>query len=287
MTYYNYVTPSALQRILLENRSYLGLNNNAYLFPQFKVGALNADGSVVLADCTDINKQKLAGVSDADILSGEKGLFVQEETLTNAISGLGASAGDIIYLAVVAGEMTKIPPSGVGEAVIKIGVAEANPDTGLITDLRIEFGSSGSGGVSAGTVQQIVDSNRDTQGENLSGSNILQFRAIAWQNAGTIIAGDATIAAQCDVIGISILAIPNGTFGTVRTDGIVAGALTTLGAQAGDEVFLAEGSGGVLTLTAPTSVTSGVIKIGVAVPPTGSIGTATDLLIQIDRIAVP
>lgn len=290
MTYYNTLTPSALQRVLLENRSYLGLNNNVYLFPQFKVGALNPDGSVTLADCTNPAKQKIAGVANSDILPGEKGYFVQQETVENAIAGLGAVAGDIIYLAVVAGDMTNVKPTGVGETAIKIGVAEANPDTGLITDLRVEFGvtevSSG-GGVDAGTVQQIIDQNRDTQGQNVSGANIQALRAVAWDNAGTITAGDATIAAKCDVIGLSVSSIAINAFGTVRTEGIVPNACATLGAIAGQEVFLAEGPGGALTLTAPTAITSGIIKVGVAIPPTGSTGAATDLLIEIERIATP
>jgi hypothetical protein len=289
MTYYNFATPSAIDKLLLENRSYLGLNNNAYLFPKNKVGALNADGSVVLADCTNPAKQNIAGICFEDIISGEKGYFLQLETATDALVGLGAQAGDDIYLDVVAGEMTTTAPSGPGEAVIRLGVAEANPVSGLITDLRIDLTpvSTGGGGVTAPQVQQIVDANRDTQGENLSGINIQAFKAIAWENAGTIVAGDATIAARCDVIGLSIVAIANNAFGTVRTEGIVPGAVASLGAQAGQEVFLAEGAGGNLTLTAPTVVTSGIIKVGVAVPPTGSIGAATDLLIQIDRIATP
>jgi hypothetical protein len=289
MTYYNFATPSAIDKLLLENRSYLGLNNNVYLFPKNKVGALNTDGSVVLADCTNPAKQNIAGICFEDIISGEKGYFLQLETATDALVGLGAQAGDSIYLAVVAGDMTTTAPSGPGEAVIRLGVAEANPVSGLITDLRIDLTpvSTGGGGVTAPQVQQIVDANRDTQGENLSGINIQAFKAIAWENAGTIVAGDATIAARCDVIGLSIVAIANNAFGTVRTEGIVPGAVASLGAQAGQEVFLAEGAGGNLTLTAPTVVTSGIIKVGVAVPPTGSTGAATDLLIQIDRIATP
>jgi hypothetical protein len=292
MTYYNFATPTSIERLLLENRSYLGLNNNAYLFPKNKVGALNPDGSVVLADCADPAKQNIAGICHEDIISGEKGYFLQLETATDAIDGLGAQAGDIIYLSTVAGEMTLTPPSGPGEAVIRLGIAEANPNTNLITDLRIDIsveidaGGTG-GGTTPSEVQDIVDASRETEGENLSGTNIQAFKAVAWENAGTIVAGDATMASRCDVIGITTTAISSGSFGTVRTEGIVPNAVASLGAQAGQEVFLAEGAGGNLTLTAPTAVTSGVIKVGVAVPPTGSTGAATDLLIQIDRIATP
>jgi hypothetical protein len=290
VTYYNFTTPSSVERLLLENRSYTGLNNNAYVFPKNKVGALNPDGTVTLADCTNPAKQNIAGICYEDIQSGEKGYFLQSDSAVNAISGLGAQAGDVIYLDVIAGDMTITAPSGPGEAVIKVGVAEANPDTGLITDLRveiIEISSGGGGGTSPSQVQDIVDASRDTEGQNNTGVTIQAFRAVAWENDGTIVAGDATIAARCDVIGLSIIAIPNGSSGTVRTEGIIAGAVASLGAVAGEEVFLAEGAGGNLTLTAPTAVTSGVIKVGVAVPPTGSSGAATDLLIQIDRIATP
>ena len=290
MTYYNFATPSAIDKLLLENRSYLGLNNNVYLFPKNKVGALNPDGSVILADCTNPARQNIAGICFEDIISGEKGYFLQLETATDALVGLGAQAGDDIYLDVVAGEMSITAPSGPGEAVIKLGVAEANPVSGLITDLRIEIievSTGGGGGTTPTQVQDIVDANRETQGENLSGVNIQAFKAVAWENAGTIVAGDATMAARCDVIGITTTAISIGNFGAVRTEGIVPNAVASLGALAGQEVFLAEGAGGNLTLTAPTLVTSGIIKVGVAVPPTGSAGAATDLLIQIDRIATP
>jgi hypothetical protein len=74
-------------------------------------------------------------------------------------------------------------------------------------------------------------------------------------------------------IAIATTAITNGTSGAYQTDGVLAGLI---GLTAGATYFLSDATPGLLTVTAPTSVGSYVVRIGVAV-------STTELLIDIQE----
>lgn len=291
MTTYLFITPSALQRALLEDRSYSGLNSNAYQFPKWHVGAWKTDGSVTLADATNPSFQKIVGLSNDNIPSGQRGLFVQSGTVPGAIAGLGAAAGDAIYLSVVAGELTRILPTGDGVTAIKIGVAERSETSGLITDLRIELaggGSSGGGdGVTLEEVQQAIAASKIQSYFNDELTTTPAYRAVAWGDDQKVLNGNALDADLADVIGVTVSSIPSHVYGPIQTEGIIQGAALSLSAEAGQPVFLAEGPGGNLTLTAPAAESSAITRIGYAVPRTGTQGAAIDLLLDIQRLFIP
>jgi hypothetical protein len=274
---FRYITQQALDRALLEDRSYLGLNSNPYAFPTFRVGAFKTDGTVTLADSTNPLLQKLVGVTQSSILSGQRGFFVQRGTIEGAAAGLGAAAGDPIYLGIPAGTLTATEPSGVGVEVILVGYAEANT-SGLVTNLRLALNNtvvSSGGGGGSGTV--LEGSYR-----NGSGATLDQFRVASWMNTGELQLASPSLLSTSDVAGIVKSSIPANQFGTVQYGGVVSDALLGLGAQSGQPVFLS--TGGQLSLNTPSNPAHSVVRIGYAVPKTNTFGSADDLLLDVELL---
>ena len=279
MVTYNYVTKAAMDKALLEDRSYRGLNSNAFLFPEFKVGAFKLDGSVGMADAANPDMQKLVGVTAYSILSGQSGIFVQRGILEGAISHLSVSSGDTIYLGGVAGSLASVPPSGPGVSQLVIGYASKNPTTGLVTDLRIELGGVASSGSGGGSVAQ------DISCENGSGTLLPNGTPVAWTDAGQIAVAHANGVARADSFGILMADTADLAFGPVRFSGIVPDVCSSLGAVAGKPVFL--GVSGGLTLTAPSNPAHSIVRMGYAIVKSGTTGAATDLLLDVEILFVP
>ena len=290
MAVYNTITSAALDAALLSDRSYNGYNGNAYLIPQFRVGAWAPDGSVTLADCTNPLLQKIVGVSNNPIPAHSRGLFVQSGVIPQAVAGLGAAAGQAVYLGVVAGTITITYPAGVGVTVIQIGTAEPDPMTGHITDLKLGAIGGSSGGGSGGVTPELVAAAIEASqgGDYVNGEvsfTLPQFCAAYFGPGEQILAGDASDPSKIKVAGISTSSIPVATSGHIKWTGVIEGACAGLGAVAGDPIFLAATPGGLLTKTAPSPQYDTVI-VGYAVPRSGTSGAATDLLLDIQRVLV-
>lgn len=290
MTMYKLPTLSTIERAILLDRSYVGLNSNVYQFPKWHVAAWKSDGSVTLADAMDESLQKVLGVSNEDIPSGSSGIFVQRGVITNAIATLGAQPGAKIYLSTVAGELTKIAPTDPGAAVIQIGFAETNPSTGLVTDLRIELAISsisGGTGVTPDDVAQAIADDHTVSHQNGSGVAIAALRAVAWMDDHKIQAADASTLSKCDVVGITKVSFSSASYGAIQFSGIVPDACLSLSATPGQAVFLASGPGGNLTLTPPSGTGDSIVRIGFAVPKNGTTGNPVDLLLDISILFEP
>jgi len=274
---FRYITQNALDRALLEDRSYLGLNSNPYAFPAFRVGAFKTDGTVTLADSTNPLLQRIVGVTQTSILSGQRGLFVQRGTIEGAIAGLGATAGAPIYLGIPAGTLTATEPTGVGVESILIGYAETNT-SGLVTNLRLALEStvvsSGGGGGGTATLEGSY--------RNSTPSTIPQFAVTSWTNTGELQLASPVDLSTSDVAGVVKTAILPNAFGPVQYGGVVENALTGLGANAGQPIFLS--TAGQLSLNTPSNPAHSVVRIGYAVPKTNTSGSAEDLLLDVELL---
>ena len=288
MAVYNTITSAALESILLKDRSYNGYNANAFVIPQFFVGAWAADGSVTLADATNPALQKIVGVANTGIPSHSRGLYVQSGVVPGAIAHLSANAGDPIYLGVVPGSLTNVIPTGTGVTPIQVGTAEPDPATNLITDLKL--GNVGGGGSGGGVTPLELDSAiAGSQSNNYFSGELTDtidvFRAVCGGPSEVILAGDATDSSKIDIIGVTLAAVAPGTAGPVKYTGTIEDACTGLGAVAWQPIYLAEGPGGHLTTT-PPAPSNYTVVIGCAVPRSGSSGAATDLLLDIQRTLI-
>ena len=291
MPVYNTITPTEMHAALLADRSYNGYNGNVYQIPHFSVGAWAADNSVTLADCTNPLLQNIVGVTNAAIPAHSRGLFVQSGVVPGAIAHMGARAGDPIYLGITAGTLTNIFPSGPGVTPIQIGTAETSETSSAVTDLRLSVavsssGGGGGGGVSPADLQGAISasqSNIYTSGELTD--TISQFSAVYWTASEDIMAGDATNPDKIDIAGVTTGDVVPGGNGIVQYIGTVQNACASLGANAGQAIYLAAGPGGVLTKTPPAPIHYTVI-IGYAVPRSGTSGPATDLLLDIQRALI-
>lgn len=291
MPVYNTITQEALDLSLLKDRSFDGFNNEAYEIPQFSVGAWAVDGSVTLLDCTNPAFQKFVGIANVAIPSHSRGLYVQRGVVANAITGLGAAAGDTIYVGVTAGTLVASAPFGPGITAIAVGVAEPNPTTGLVTDLRVDLAATSGGGGGGGVTMDDVNAAilaAEAQyyfSEEVS-FTIPPYRAVCWGTSDQILAGDATDPTKIDIAGISVGSIAPGNQGPVQYTGTIRNACLGLGAAAGQPVLLAEGDGGILTLASPSNPSSSSVIVGHAVPRSGTAGPANDLLLDIQRTLI-
>jgi len=288
---YNYATKSELDRAVLEGRSYSGLNSNPYLFPKFRMGAWLPDGSITLADCTNPALQKLAGVSYQNISSGSRGIFVQTGSIEGAIASLGAAPGDLIYLGIPAGTFTKIDPTAPGVTSIVVGQAMTNPDTGLVTDLRIGFAGealdSGPSGLDPSDVQNLIDADKLKSQRNGSGITIPALRLVAWKNTSEIEMAAANDITLSDIAGVTLASIISGAFGSIQTTGTIPEACGALGAIAGQTVYLSASTPGLMTLIPSSAPTDAIVRIGYAVPASGTTGAAVDLLLDFEILYSP
>lgn len=85
------------------------------------------DGTVELADANISSKSLFAGINENEIADGEYGFVIKGGNISGALEGLGASAGQVVYLSESPGLLTLAPPIGEGNTIFKVGVAES-PD---------------------------------------------------------------------------------------------------------------------------------------------------------------
>jgi len=107
----------------------LVLNNTGSLILAFKAVAWLDDNSIVLADADVVGITDFAGVTVSSITNGSYGKILKMGELPNALAGLGAIAGQPVYLGTTPGELTLTPPT-IG-AILRIGFAE--PPSGSVS----------------------------------------------------------------------------------------------------------------------------------------------------------
>lgn len=118
---------------------------------------------------------------------------------------------------------------------------------------------------------------------NATGSLILPFKAVAWEDNNSVALADADGIGVDDFAGITQDGIANLGYGIIHKLGEVPDALIGMGAVAGQPVYLSTVPGE-LTLVAPTSGT--IFRVGRAEPPSGAhSGEATSLFIDPQLIA--
>jgi hypothetical protein len=123
--------------------------------------------------------------------------------------------------------------------------------------------------------------------KNMTGIAIPAYSVLCWLDDGTIGLAKADVIVKSDIAGININPIPNGEWGWIIKTGYIPNALTGLNAIPGATVYLSEESGR-MTLTAPSSYSDSIIKIGRAEPPSGVVSAvANDLHMELEILAEP
>lgn len=113
---------------------------------------------------------------------------------------------------------------------------------------------------------------------NATGSLILPFKAVAWEDNNSVALADADGIGVDDFAGITQDGIANLGYGIIHKLGEVPDALIGMNAVAGQPVYLST-SPGELTLVAPETGT--IFRVGRAEPPSGAhSGEATSLFID-------
>jgi hypothetical protein len=120
--------------------------------------------------------------------------------------------------------------------------------------------------------------------KNGTGVAFPPFRALAWEDDGTVALGDARTSSLSDIAGINTKEILPGDFGWIIKTGYIPNALVGLNALPGNFIYL--GNDGLLTLAFPPDETSDVIKLGRAEPPSGVASSAAiDLHMELEVFA--
>lgn len=164
------------------------------------------------------------------------------------------------------------------------------PQNSLITIDAQRFGESGSGvldlyirGYEFTNLEDEEMASLTKVVYNATGSLILPFKAVAWEDNNSVSLADADEIGLDDFAGITQDGIANLGYGIIHKLGEVPDALIGMGAIAGQPVYLST-QPGQLTLTPPAQGT--VFRIGRAEPPSGAhSGEATSLFIDPQVIA--
>ena len=293
MAYYKTASPTGLQEVLSAltiGGTKVVLNNTANPLIAGSVVAWQADGSVALASASSlVGGADFAGVVRASIPAYQYGYIYQQGMVPGVVTSLGAIPGQAVYLSETPGQMTLIASTNPDDTIFKLGIAEpANGSlSGAATDLRLTAEliaspgapvppppPSGELAVSAGEVVK-----------NNTGSTLAAYSAVAWRTDGSVELASAS--GNANLAGFVQTAILTGQSGYIYQEGVVPGILTSSGAAPGLEVYLSE-TPGQITLIAPTSPTDAIIRVGTAIPPSGSLtGEATDLRIEVEIISEP
>lgn len=88
-----------------------------------------SDGTIVPADSDSVNGQQMIGIAKENILLGGTGeVYLFGQNIPGAISGLGFSVGDEVYLSETQGQFTNDPNSFTGDddSIIKVGIADCS-----------------------------------------------------------------------------------------------------------------------------------------------------------------
>lgn len=104
---------------------------------------------------------------------------------------------------------------------------------------------------------------------NASGTTIGKYKVVAWKDDGTVDLADAALHDLSDVAGLTLQAIPDGTFGWIIKKGYVAGALEGLNAKPGDNIVLSATNAGEMSKAVITDLNVSIISLGRAEPPSG------------------
>lgn len=102
---------------------------------QYYAVYISGNNTVLPADADAISTAKVIGVAPTAISAASSDIIVRSGTIANAINGLGASAGDPIWLSTTAGTLSTSIPTGSGDVVIRVGWAKNT------TDLIVDIGS--------------------------------------------------------------------------------------------------------------------------------------------------
>jgi hypothetical protein len=130
-----------------DGSSYVDMNalvDATKLVQQFTAGAggisqydavyISANDTVLPADASSISTSKVVGVAPSAISAAAQGNIVRSGVVVNAISGLGASAGQPIFLSTTAGGLSTSIPTGSGNSVLIVGYAKNTTD--LLVDIK-------------------------------------------------------------------------------------------------------------------------------------------------------
>lgn len=117
-----------------------------------------------------------------------------------------------------------------------------------------------------------------SRAENGSGSNQPAYRIWAWNDDNTCVLADADFFELTDFAGINPDPILDNRVGTFVRLGRIAGALTGLGCQAGDLIYLSQ-TPGEMTKTAPSGGAN-IFVLGQAEPSSSSASEADDLFVN-------
>jgi len=133
----------------------------------------------------------------------------------------------------------------------------------------------------------IIDPFMNKYVKNNTGVSIPAFSVLCWLDDGSVGLAEADIVVKSDIAGININLIADGEWGWIIKTGYIPGALTGLNAIPGAVIYLSEESGR-MTLTAPVSHSSSIIKVGRAEPPSGALSSvANDLHMELEILAEP
>jgi hypothetical protein len=112
-------------------------NMTGSTIPAFSCLTWTSMGTVELADANISSKTLFAGINEADIPDGAYGFAIKEGNVAGALSLLGATPGDIVYMGENPGELTLTAPIGITDTIFKIGRAE--PPDGLAQPQAIDL----------------------------------------------------------------------------------------------------------------------------------------------------
>ena len=101
---------------------------------QYEAVYISSNDTVLPADADALSTAKVIGVAPLAISQGNTGAIITFGLAESAISGIGASAGDPIFLSTTSGALATSPPIGFGDVVVRVGWAKNT------TDLLVNIG---------------------------------------------------------------------------------------------------------------------------------------------------
>ena len=116
---------------------------------------------------------------------------------------------------------------------------------------------------------KVLDPYGNKYVKNGSGGTIGKYKVVAWNDDGTVSKANARQHTFSDVAGLTLQSSNTGDFVWIIKRGYVPGALTLLNPLPGDRILLDPDNPGELTLTEITDLTTSIILIGRAEPPSG------------------
>lgn len=99
-------------------------NQTGSTIPINKAVAFDNSGNIVLADANIIAISDFCGITSEAIANNSFGSVTKLGNCPNAVSALGLTAGDYVYLGETPGELQGTPPTGITDTIIVLGRAE-------------------------------------------------------------------------------------------------------------------------------------------------------------------